>query len=311
MTAWSFSAVAFADAPLMRAVVAAAVERRGDFSEVDFSSLLWSVSPLFNGLTTEGEAGERDELVALLRSLVSAPIVSSGVWRGHSLCLIANALFPLKGFIDRFTWDEIELRWERELRSVAGALRVEEFPVRCPEQYIRQVMSTGCFHAGPHFTRHLLGLLDIREAPEAFSADARDILTAARRARGIDLGILCVMQFSITSDGGAIEHQNLFISDSRGCSGAEDALLVHVPLMHDRSGHAEFLATGWLLRSLSEGGVDLSDKDSRQALTGFICIHVTHHPCLSCIAAFAQLRSAMPGVQLKVSYDWKLGVRGR
>lgn len=211
-----------------------------------------------------------------------------------------------------------------QLQGLVDALSdFQSLPVE-QTRYIEGVSATGCFHAGPHYTQLLLEKLGILEAAESFKWMARSMMDDARSGESIP-GIICVLCYSLsTQDAGFLaEGRNVFFSETRSdfleapavsnkvvpISGGtmEDKasdLLISVPLAHDRSGHAEFLA----LRSLIGVAAGISQGNTTEAfknVTGTVRLYVTHHPCLSCVGAMCQFRAALPNVALEVCYDWE------
>lgn len=286
MTAWSFATLAVADWAVLRAVALAACQQLSEFNELLLSSLLWSLASC---PVDASDATARD---ALLVSLARAPVVSAGHWRGHALCLLANALYQVRDCLDAGVWQRIVSRWEEELDALAKLLMTMPFPVD-EERYVRSLVDSDCFHAGPFFTDHLLSRLGVQKADEAFALCSRRRLAQGGEIPG--RGIRCVAAFRVSlPSGGGLSGEAVFGPAPAGAGSR--GLLVPAPLAHDRSGHAEFQAMSWLLRQLEEAEVSLDSE-----VEGDFSMHVTHHPCLSCMGALAQLRKALPKLRLAVS----------
>ncbi|CAE7201480.1 unnamed protein product [Symbiodinium microadriaticum] len=67
---------------------------------------------------------------------------------GHALCLLANALYQVRDCLDAGVWQRIVSRWEEELDALAKLLMAMPFPVD-EERYVRSLVDSDCFHAGP------------------------------------------------------------------------------------------------------------------------------------------------------------------
>ncbi|OLQ00020.1 hypothetical protein AK812_SmicGene17369 [Symbiodinium microadriaticum] len=109
--------------------------------------------------------------------------------RGHALCLLANALYQVRDCLDAGVWQRIVSRWEEELDALAkplGESSASAFPqlnmsqgssylrrsllllMAMPfpvdeERYVRSLVDSDCFHAGPFFTDHLLSRLGVQK----------------------------------------------------------------------------------------------------------------------------------------------------
>lgn len=300
---------------------------------MEIASLLWSISSL-NVAANPDRAALSLCARAAICGLASAPAVREGEWSGHSLCLLANALYPVRSDLAVTLWTEVEMRWVTQLSALAVALTsFESLPVDS-FRYGEGLRDTGCFHAGPHYTQRLLAELGISEASRSFTMVARCMVDDARssnasaptQSKGTSAaeddavaGIICVLCYSLDCASGAAttKGRQLFVSESRASSPPSEvvqgeaeenedagALLVPVYLAHDRSGHAEFLALSQMM-GLVAGVVKSSGGYGLQNVTGSIRLYVTHHPCLSCVGVMSQLRSALPNVAVEVSYDWR------
>jgi len=100
MTAWSWSNLGLADPPLFTAIASAAIAILSDFGRLEIASLLWSMA-----LCHVGDPGEH---VDILRALAAGPAILEGGWSGHSLCLLANALFPVRGSLAPALWSRVD-----------------------------------------------------------------------------------------------------------------------------------------------------------------------------------------------------------
>lgn len=320
MTAWAWSTLAVSDWPLIAAISQAALECQGSFDEMEIASLLWSI--VTHPKPTVSAVPEED----FLKSLSCVSVITNGIWSGHSLCLLANALYKVRETLDASIWEKVENRWLTELQQIAALLRRLAYPVD-PDTYILDLQGTGCYHVGPRYTSHLLSMLDVEQAPEIFAKMSYELIRHKGSSLGNEdsageAGILCIADYNL-GVGSEARHvasvQQLVVhslSASLKIEHGEEHLswegLVPAPLAHDRSGHAEFRALVGIFHSLRKAGIDTSSKEERQLVVGTAFFYVTHHPCLSCVGAFAQFRSAFPKVTLQVSYDWTPGnARGR
>lgn len=279
-----------------------------------------------SAVAISSEEGDFDA-AALLCKLADAPVVRQEEWNGHSLCLLANALYPVRMGLSPALWAEIETRWLRHMDFLASALQVENSPVDS-DSYVQGLQASGCFHAGPYYTHFLLAELGVPEAPWDFTSDARGRVLASRAALPVEVsaapwstdvamgetvtGIVCMLGFSIDVVGKRVADQQLFVSEARPVHVEQeaplDSFLVAAPLAHDRSGHAEFLALSRVLSAVHSGGLDLRSEPIRSCVTGHVFLYVTHHPCLSCVGAISQFSALLPNVSLRVSYDWRPAV---
>mmetsp|Transcript_3879 Transcript_3879/g.6824 ORF Transcript_3879/g.6824 Transcript_3879/m.6824 type:complete len:591 (+) Transcript_3879:455-2227(+) len=310
MMAWSWSALAVIDWPLLAVIASTACSKIGDpnaaFSEMEIASLLWSIATFPVDFLQEKQ--QQDFLV----SLSTAPSILRGHWSGHFLCQLANALHKVRHTLDPELWRRVENAWLKELQDLADELQVLPFPVK-PEEYISRLQATGCYHAGPNYTADLLDKINVAMASKSFLESSRTKIREARESGGTgSSGILCVTSFNISlPQGPGMATTKLFHSEtSLQASELPVAYEALVPaaLAHDRSHHAEFRSMVWLLQTLREAGVDMMDKEERQLVTGKLLFYVTHHPCLSCIGAIAQIRAALPNLEVALSYDWRPGV---
>merc|ERR1712113_50749 len=97
--------------------------------------------------------------------------------------------------------------------------------------------------------------------------------------------IACILEYNLKVPGQETIHGwQKVISDAHHTRCRVTGGLVSVPLAHDRSGHAEFVALSELLTRICafSCGNDFSD------VTGEVLLYVTRHPCLSCIGAISQ-----------------------
>eukprot|EP00434_Breviolum_minutum_P045412 symbB.v1.2.040706.t1/scaffold7456.1/size11148/2 len=113
-------------------------------------------------------------------------------------------------------------------------------------------------------------------------------------------GVACFASFDVMVNGTQVVKEGLFLTSPASDACGDQLPLVSVPLNHDRSGHAELKAMQWLLQNLREASVPAGK--SLCEVTGHMSLHVTHHPCLSCLGAFAQLQGILPQLQL---YVWQ------
>merc|ERR1719401_3111065 len=147
MTAWSFYAVAFLDGQLFEAMASASITKRNEFKVVELASMLWSLS----ASSVEASPGAAEALCRL----AEARPVSEGLWEGHSLCLLANALYPVRAHVKAFVWADVERRWLAALQELARLMLGVVYPVD-EVAYLSMLQSTGYFHVGPHYTAKLL-----------------------------------------------------------------------------------------------------------------------------------------------------------
>lgn len=277
-----------------------------------------------------GNEGER-----FLPPLAAAPAIleAGDAWRGHSLCLLANALYPVRGTLGPHIWSKVEARWREQLAEVIEVLQSVAFPVDAAS-YAKALSDMGLFHAGPHYTRELLARLGVAGVPPWLTAAARALTQADNAPEAA--GIVCVVEYAITlgqADLAGVAGRRLVVSEGRPAGappgwsedlpgdpgpgategpglqpGREEGWrgeerLVSVPLAHDRSGHAEFRALSELLASVQAKGAALAGWHGAAA-EGWVRLYVTHHPCLSCVGAICQFRAALPRVAVSVAYDW-------
>mmetsp|Transcript_114210 Transcript_114210/g.369349 ORF Transcript_114210/g.369349 Transcript_114210/m.369349 type:complete len:96 (+) Transcript_114210:29-316(+) len=82
------------DVPLLHAISEGAINTLRNFKVQEISSLLWSLSSM--SVLDDGERSCR-----IVQQLSAAPIIvheahSGQSWQGHYLCLLANALHPVR-----------------------------------------------------------------------------------------------------------------------------------------------------------------------------------------------------------------------
>jgi len=359
MTAWAFANLAFVDEHIFTAIGEAAILILFDFEVRYISSLLWSVSQnaVLQDLLGEMNRSEPSvlsmpwntsvesaacepqgcKLKALICKLASALVFRSAEWKGHSLCSLANALWPVRPLsisdvdttcvIQPDLWSLVENLWIAEIDRVALAISAfKEVPVD-PGVYVPALQATGCFHAGPYYTQYLLEKLGIPNASLDFVASSRARLFAVRMSDAkCDVGIMCYVDCSMTAAGfegtppPSVVDQMQFISGKQLPSEVQSSscvsrasLLVSAPLMHDRSGHAEFLALCKLVMLIEDSlGIDVHSAPERARVQGTVRLYVDRHPCLSCTGAFWQFRALFPGVTFNVAFEWRAAAaRGR
>ena len=84
----------------------------------------------------------------------------------------------------------------------------------------------------------------------------------------------------------------------------EEVPLSSIFVEHDRGSHAERWALLSVIADLLAEGLRPIDF---QSITGTVQLYAVHTPCISCLAAFCQFRSAFPKVLLKVAFqDWSV-----
>ena len=282
--------------PLIRVIADAAGPRLAEFNELWIGSILWSIAscPVNDA---EEDAERKRYLVALSRAPVLHPL---GQWKGHKLCLLANALFQVQDEVPEM-WHQVKTCWTQELLALAELLRCAALEAADPQRYRLRIQATELFHVGPFYTRQLLELLQIKEASHEFVTSARLHLQEREASRGV----ACFASFDVMVNGSQVVKEGLFLTSPASDACGDQLPLVSVPLNHDRSGHAELKAMQWLLQNLREASVP-AGKSLRE-VSGHMSLHVTHHPCLSCLGAFAQLQGILPQLQLYVSFDWTPG----
>lgn len=296
----------------MDSIASAAIPTLSDFKFMEIASILWSIYCV-------GETGSAaDSPSSHLLALASAPAVlaGGGERRGHSLCILANALHPLREQLDPELWAAVEAEWLDVLGAIAGALHIGEGDLPLDEEaYVERLSSLGCFHAGPNYTRQLLLSLGLGAPTSEFTVEARAAVAAfvAERGGASKAGISCVADFAIvvnTSTSTRRSSGRRFIESGGSAASMDDSsegevccasapLLVAAPLAHNRSDHAELAALRQVLRE-----VHLAGHQQGIASEGEVSLFVEHPPCLSCIGAMAQFRALLPGIALLVSFDW-------
>jgi len=324
------------DVPLLHAISEGAINTLRNFKVQEISSLLWSLSSM--SVLVDGEPSCR-----IVQQLSAAPIIvheahSGQSWQGHYLCLLANALHPVRDRLDRSVWLKVHSRWAECLAPLAEFLRVITFPVDA-DKYVEALVEFGLFHVGPYYTRELLRSVGVGSSPPGFVEDALERVFAYEVSQKTShaAGIVGVVSYDITivrafrsahriagcrlvASSQPVSTTNAGSTTLGACEGAEVAedfsmrstssvslrpvlnvQFVSVPLAHDRSGHAE-------IQILSELFSQLDSSVVKQSAVGIVHLYVTHHPCLSCLGAVCQFRAAFPGVVVSVSYDWRPSV---
>lgn len=295
----------------MDSIASAAIPMLNDFKFMEIASILWSIYCL-------GEAASvADGPSSHLLALASAPAVlaGGGERRGHSLCILANALHPLRDQLDPDLWAAVEAEWLNVLNALAGAVHIREGDLPLDEEvYVQRLSSLGCFHAGPHYTRQLLSSIGLGAPTSEFTVDARAAVATFVAERGgvAKAGISCVADYAIVvgtstntqrSSGRRLIESGGSATDDNSSKGevccASAPLLVAAPLAHDRGGHAELAALRQVLRA-----AHLAGHKHGTSCEGEVSLFVEHPPCLSCIGAMAQFHALLPGVALLVSFDW-------
>lgn len=144
MVAWHHQNLAFVQTPLATSVCWAEPPLPSELQVMETASLLWTAPTLDTAANIESGSVSVPAR-GILCSLAAAPAVWDGEWRGHSLCLLANALHPVRHDLAPLLWSQVETQWLLQLRDLVLAVTsFESLPLE-PSTYSQALHATGCF----------------------------------------------------------------------------------------------------------------------------------------------------------------------
>lgn len=212
--------------------------------------------------------------------------------------------------------------FERYFAHTLGILQRVALVAHAAEtaEVLQELATLGLTTLGARGTERLLRTLEVLgEAPEHSGEDEltgeQDRRPRGRHAAAAEASqqVRCSLQHHLlvsTSAAEGDEHEHRALAEP-GCvvhsggrpAGGEVGPLLSVALRFPRDRDAEFLALTKVIIDARQMAAEIGATDGGWNLQGSVRLHVSHTPCLSCVAAMLQFRRAFPAVRLGVSFD--------